>query len=132
MMKGAEILLCEIKAAAIDVATREALSRGLDVVYMDNVPVALEGEDAGRAVERMGQLAHERFAGPAESRLERGTGSAGPQNEPGTGSAGPQNEPGAGSAGPQNEPGTGSAGPQNEPGTGSAGPQNQPGRDSKQ
>jgi cyclic 2,3-diphosphoglycerate synthetase len=72
MMKGAEILLCEIKAAAVDVATREALSRGLDVVYMDNVPVALEGEDVGRAVERMGQLAHERFAGPAESRIEIG------------------------------------------------------------
>jgi cyclic 2,3-diphosphoglycerate synthetase len=61
MMKGAEILLCEIKAAAIDVATRLALSSGLDVVYMDNVPVALEGDDVGRAVERAAELATDRF-----------------------------------------------------------------------
>ena len=34
----AEMMLCEIKAAAVDVATRQALDEGLDVVYMDNVP----------------------------------------------------------------------------------------------
>jgi cyclic 2,3-diphosphoglycerate synthase len=61
MMKGAEILLCEIKAAAIDVATRRALDRGLDVVYMDNVPVALDEDDVGRAVERIAELAADRF-----------------------------------------------------------------------
>jgi cyclic 2,3-diphosphoglycerate synthetase len=61
MMKGAEILLCEIKAAAIDVATRQALSSDLDVVYMDNVPVALEDDDVGGAVEHLAQLATDRF-----------------------------------------------------------------------
>jgi cyclic 2,3-diphosphoglycerate synthetase len=62
MTKGAEILLCEIKAAAIDVATRHGLAAGLEVVYMDNVPVALEGEDAGAAIRRAAQLAADRFA----------------------------------------------------------------------
>ena len=33
----ADLLLTEIKASAIDVATREALKKGLDVVYMDNI-----------------------------------------------------------------------------------------------
>ncbi|HYP23523.1 MAG TPA: 2,3-diphosphoglycerate synthetase [Actinomycetota bacterium] len=41
----ADVLLCEIKAAGIDVATREALSSGMDVVYMDNVPVPIDDGD---------------------------------------------------------------------------------------
>ena len=41
----ADVLLCEIKAAGIDVATREALSSGMDVVYMDNVPVPVDDGD---------------------------------------------------------------------------------------
>ncbi|HYO61413.1 MAG TPA: 2,3-diphosphoglycerate synthetase [Actinomycetota bacterium] len=39
----ADVLLCEIKAAGIDVATREALRSGMDVVYMDNVPLPVDG-----------------------------------------------------------------------------------------
>jgi cyclic 2,3-diphosphoglycerate synthetase len=35
---SADVLLCEIKAAAVDVATTTALDEGLDVIYMDNVP----------------------------------------------------------------------------------------------
>lgn len=48
-MGGADHLLCEIKAAGIDVATKRALDAGMDVVYMDNVPQVVGGtalEDA--------------------------------------------------------------------------------------
>jgi len=48
----ADTLLTEIKASAIDVATREALNKGLDIVYMDNVPHVVGGnvEDVENAV----------------------------------------------------------------------------------
>ena len=59
--KEADILLCEIKAAGIDVATRSALACGLDVVYMDNVPVGIEGDDPGDAIAWAGDLARSRF-----------------------------------------------------------------------
>jgi cyclic 2,3-diphosphoglycerate synthetase len=39
----ADTLLTEVKASAIDVATRMALDQGLDVVYMDNIPLMLGG-----------------------------------------------------------------------------------------
>lgn len=45
------VLLCEIKAAGIDTATRYALERGLEVVYMDNVPHGIDGDDVTAAVE---------------------------------------------------------------------------------
>lgn len=53
----ADVLLCEIKAAGIDVATREALSSGMDVVYMDNVPVAVDGGDLEGMLARAADLA---------------------------------------------------------------------------
>jgi cyclic 2,3-diphosphoglycerate synthetase len=59
--KGADILLCEIKAAGIDVATRSALDRGLEVVYMDNVPVGLESDDTAAALRHVADLAVERW-----------------------------------------------------------------------
>jgi cyclic 2,3-diphosphoglycerate synthase len=59
--KEADILLCEIKAAGIDVATRAALKAGLDVVYMDNVPVGIEGDDPAEAVRWAADLAVHRF-----------------------------------------------------------------------
>ena len=43
----ADIMLTELKAAAVDVATKDALKSGLDVVYCDNIPKVcggLEGE----------------------------------------------------------------------------------------
>lgn len=43
MLPRAEVLLTEVKASAIDIATREALSRGVEVVYMDNVPHQVGG-----------------------------------------------------------------------------------------
>ncbi len=61
--KEADILLCEIKAAGIDVATRSALACGLDVVYMDNVPVGVEGDDPAGLVTWAGDLARTRFEG---------------------------------------------------------------------
>lgn len=40
-----EVLLTELKAAAVDVATRDALERGSRVVFLDNRPVVVQGDD---------------------------------------------------------------------------------------
>jgi cyclic 2,3-diphosphoglycerate synthetase len=61
LKKEADILLCEIKAAGIDVATRSALACDLDVVYMDNVPVGISGDDPADAIAWAGSLARDRF-----------------------------------------------------------------------
>lgn len=58
---GADVLLCEIKAAGIDVATRWALDEGLEVVYMDNVPVGVDGDDPSAAIAGAARLASERY-----------------------------------------------------------------------
>jgi cyclic 2,3-diphosphoglycerate synthetase len=39
-----DVLLTELKAAAIDVAARAAVAAGADVVFCDNEPVAVEGD----------------------------------------------------------------------------------------
>ena len=39
----AEVMLTELKAAAVDVATKHALEAGLEVVYCDNIPKVIEG-----------------------------------------------------------------------------------------
>ncbi|MEA2433771.1 MAG: cyclic 2,3-diphosphoglycerate synthase [Actinomycetota bacterium] len=57
---SADVLLAEIKAAAIDVATRHALDHGLDVVYMDNVPHGVDGDDPAEALRWAAALADER------------------------------------------------------------------------
>ena len=62
MADEADLLLCEIKAAAIDVAARQALDAGLDVVFMDNVPHAIDEQDTERAVLEVAGMAKERFA----------------------------------------------------------------------
>ena len=59
----ADTLLCEIKAAGIDVATRRAMDAGLDVVYMDNVPTSVDGDDEASFVMRAHALAAQRFDG---------------------------------------------------------------------
>lgn len=43
-MADADCMLTELKAAAVDVATKEAIESGLDVVYSDNIPIVI-GED---------------------------------------------------------------------------------------
>lgn len=63
MADTADTLLCEIKAAGIDVATRRALEHDLDVVYMDNTPVGLEGEDPSETYRWAADLAAERYEG---------------------------------------------------------------------
>ncbi|MGN1185698.1 MAG: 2,3-diphosphoglycerate synthetase, partial [Methanobrevibacter wolinii] len=39
-----DCMLTELKAAAVDVASKEALNYGLEVVYCDNIPIELEGD----------------------------------------------------------------------------------------
>lgn len=39
-----DIMLTELKAAAVDVATKDALEKGLEVVYCDNIPIAINDE----------------------------------------------------------------------------------------
>lgn len=63
---GADILLCELKASSVDVATRKALDQGMDVVYMDNVPRGVEGDDPGAAIERAARLAADRFVSQSQ------------------------------------------------------------------
>jgi len=60
---GAEVLLCEVKAAAVDVATRWALEARMEVVYMDNVPHGIEGDDPVATLLWAGDLATSRFMG---------------------------------------------------------------------
>jgi cyclic 2,3-diphosphoglycerate synthetase len=46
-----DVMLTEIKAAAIDVATKDALDRNLEVVYCDNIPIAIdENYDLDKAI----------------------------------------------------------------------------------
>lgn len=42
--EGYEVLLTELKAAAVDVACDRALARGAEVVFVDNRPVVVDGE----------------------------------------------------------------------------------------
>jgi cyclic 2,3-diphosphoglycerate synthetase len=58
---GYDVLLTELKAAAVDVACERALARGAQVVFVDNRPVALDGEpDFGEALRSTIELAVER------------------------------------------------------------------------
>jgi cyclic 2,3-diphosphoglycerate synthase len=59
--RSADVLLCEIKAAGVDVATRWALEEGLEVTYMDNVPQGIEGDDPELTIKRAADLARSRF-----------------------------------------------------------------------
>ena len=40
-MDKADVMLTELKAAAVDVATKDALKAGLEVIYCDNIPVEI-------------------------------------------------------------------------------------------
>jgi len=44
----ADVMLTELKAAAVDVATKDALKAGLEVVYCDNIPIEIEDGDNER------------------------------------------------------------------------------------
>jgi len=63
-MSRVEVVLTEIKAAAIDVVAEEAALRGLPVVPVDNVPVEAFAVGRGRlteVVEELVELAKQRF-----------------------------------------------------------------------
>ena len=38
----ADVMLTELKAAAVDVATKDSLEAGLEVIYCDNIPIAID------------------------------------------------------------------------------------------
>ena len=57
----ADTLLCEVKAAGIDVATRQAIEAELDVVYMDNVPTSLDDDDEAAFVMKAYDVATQRY-----------------------------------------------------------------------
>jgi cyclic 2,3-diphosphoglycerate synthase len=61
-MEGADVLLCEIKAAGVDVAIRRALDTGLRVAYMDNVPQSVGDDDLAEVFASAANLAAARFA----------------------------------------------------------------------
>lgn len=60
-LKEADTLLSEVKAAGIDVATRRALDEGLDVVYVDNIPVGTDEDDPRAMALVAAELALRRF-----------------------------------------------------------------------
>jgi cyclic 2,3-diphosphoglycerate synthetase len=62
-IEGADVLLCEIKAAGVDVAIRRALDAGMRVSYLDNVPQSIDGQDLGDLFTSAAELASSRFAG---------------------------------------------------------------------
>ncbi|MDP9023186.1 MAG: 2,3-diphosphoglycerate synthetase [Actinomycetota bacterium] len=78
-----DVLLVELKAAAVDVAVRTAASMGVPVVFCDNRPVTTAGEDdergtdvegdpgMGAVADRLYRRAHERFPGPGPAGPDR-------------------------------------------------------------
>jgi cyclic 2,3-diphosphoglycerate synthetase len=52
-----DLLLTELKAAAIDVVAAAGEDAGVPTVLCDNVPVALDGADLGEHVQRVADLA---------------------------------------------------------------------------
>jgi cyclic 2,3-diphosphoglycerate synthetase len=52
-----EVMLCEIKAAGVDVAARWGLANGVEVVFMDNTPEGVEGDDPASTIEWAATLA---------------------------------------------------------------------------
>ena len=62
-MDKADVMLTELKAAAVDVASKDAISHGLEVVYCDNVPVEINDTypDLGESVIKLVDSAIEDF-----------------------------------------------------------------------
>jgi cyclic 2,3-diphosphoglycerate synthetase len=55
---GYEVLLTELKAAAVDVACEHAVSHGIDVVFVDNRAVVVDGDaELGDLLARVQDLA---------------------------------------------------------------------------
>jgi cyclic 2,3-diphosphoglycerate synthetase len=62
-LRKADTLLTEVKAAGIDVAARRALDEGLDVVFLNNVPIGVENDAPGDIAMAAAALAEARFDG---------------------------------------------------------------------
>jgi cyclic 2,3-diphosphoglycerate synthetase len=60
-MEGADVLLCEIKAAGVDVAIRRALAAGMRVSYLDNTPRSIDGSDLRELFSTAARMAQVRF-----------------------------------------------------------------------
>lgn len=58
-----DVMLTELKAAAVDVATAVGLDLGKQVVYCDNVPLALDGRPLSESLVALARRAVDRFAG---------------------------------------------------------------------
>jgi cyclic 2,3-diphosphoglycerate synthetase len=61
-----DVLLTELKAAAVDVVAAAGEEAGVPVVLCDNEPVALDGSDLGSAYESVARLAVERASARGE------------------------------------------------------------------
>jgi cyclic 2,3-diphosphoglycerate synthetase len=61
--RGAEVILTELKAAAVDVVGRFAREEGMEVVFFHNRAVPVGGDDLQGFFERMWRLAVERWSG---------------------------------------------------------------------
>ena len=43
-MDDVDLILTELKAAAVDVVTKDGLEKGLGVVYCDNIPIPISDD----------------------------------------------------------------------------------------
>ncbi|NJD99608.1 2,3-diphosphoglycerate synthetase [Thermococcus sp. LS1] len=53
--RGIDAVAVELKAAAVDVVTRWALEQGIEVIYLDNEPVNIDGKDLRETVLELGR-----------------------------------------------------------------------------
>ena len=62
-MDKADVMLTELKAAAVDVATKDAMAAGLEVIYCDNIPVPIDESypDLAQSVIELVDSAIEKF-----------------------------------------------------------------------
>jgi len=58
-----DVLLTEVKAASIDVVTKIGVEKGIDVIYVDNIPKVVQGEqeELNQAMINIMKLTTERF-----------------------------------------------------------------------
>ncbi|MDI3475985.1 MAG: cyclic 2,3-diphosphoglycerate synthase [Thermococcaceae archaeon] len=52
---GIDAVAVELKAAAVDVVTKWALERGIEVIYLDNEPVNIDGKGLRKSVLKLGK-----------------------------------------------------------------------------
>jgi len=60
--RGAEVIATELKAAGVDTVSAFANANGLELAYLENVPVSLDGDLDG-LIDRLARKARERHGG---------------------------------------------------------------------